>query len=83
MKAGCPVIAANRSSIPEIAQDAALLVDDITPHAIDVLIKQLDDPVIRKQLIEKGFIQASKFSWDKCFEETYAFYKEVYERKFL
>ncbi|QDZ90403.4 glycosyltransferase family 4 protein [Shewanella decolorationis] len=83
MKAGCPVIAANRSSIPEIAGDAALLVDDITAHAISSLVEQLDDPVVRKQHVEKGFSQASKFSWDKCFEETYAFYKEVYERKFF
>ena len=42
----------------------------------------LYEPVIRSALREKGFVQAAKFSWDKCFEETIEFYKEVWQREF-
>jgi len=83
MKAGCPVVSTNLSSIPEVAGDAALLASATEPAEFVSLISQLDVEAKRADLIKKGFIQAGKFSWDKCFEETYAFYKEVYERKFL
>ncbi len=83
MKAGCPVVSTNLSSIPEVAGEAALLASTVEASEFVGLISQLDVEARRTDLIEKGFIQASKFSWDKCFEETYAFYKEVYERKFL
>lgn len=82
MKAGCPVISTNFSSIPEVAGDAALLVDQIETDAFLEKIQMLENPEFRSQLIEKGLKQAAKFSWDKCFEETYAFYEEVYKRKF-
>lgn len=83
MRAGCPVVSTNLSSIPEVAGEAALLANTIDTAEFVSLILQLEVECKRVELIEKGFIQASKFSWDKCFEETYAFYKEVYERKFL
>lgn len=82
MKAGCPVVSTNFSSIPEVAGDAALLVDRIETDAFIEKIQMLEDSEFRSQLIEKGLKQAAKFSWDKCFEETYAFYEEVYKRKF-
>lgn len=82
MKAGCPVISTNLSSIPEVAGDAALLVDQPTVELLCEKVKMLQDRNFRQSLKEKGFVQASKFSWDKCFEETYAFYQEVWEREF-
>lgn len=75
MRAGCPVIAVNVSSIPEVAGDAAILVNEPTVAAFsDALIKL---PAIRKQLISAGLAQAAKFSWDRCFEETLAVYNEL------
>lgn len=82
MKAGCPVISTNLSSIPEIAGDAALLVDQPTVDLLCEKLKLLECENLRQSLRQKGFVQASKFSWDKCFEETYAFYQEVWEREF-
>jgi mannosyltransferase len=82
MKAGCPVVSTNFSSIPEITGDVALLVDRIDTDAFLEKIQMLEDSDFRSQLIAKGFKQAANFSWDKCFEETYAFYEEVYKRKF-
>lgn len=82
MKAGCPVVSTHYSSIPEVAGNAALLVNDITVQALNAEVTKLHDSVFRHELIEKGFKQASKFSWDKCFEETMAFYEEVWQREF-
>lgn len=80
MKAGCPVVSTNCSSIPEVAGDAALLVDDIKVEDFAEKIKLLSDQGFRNKLIERGYEQASRFSWDKCFKETYAFYRELWER---
>jgi mannosyltransferase len=75
MRAGCPVIAVNVSSIPEVAGDAAILVDKTTVAAFSEALIKL--PAIRKQLISAGFAQAAKFSWNRCFEETLAIYNEL------
>lgn len=81
MKAGCPVVATNASSIPEVAGDAALLVNEPTPENLAAEIRRLQDSAFRSEIIEKGFVQAAKFSWDKCFEETYAFYRELWDKE--
>lgn len=82
MRAGCPVISTNFSSIPEVAGDAAILVDEVKKEKFIESIKLLENVNLRDDLIKKGFIQAEKFSWDKCFDETMRFYEEVYQRKF-
>jgi mannosyltransferase len=82
MKAGCPVVSANISSIPEVAGDAGLLVDDIKTENFIVEIKKIENQEFRNELINKGLEQSKKFSWDKCFEETYNFYQEIYNKKF-
>lgn len=82
MKAGCPVVSTNISSIPEVAGDAALLVNEIKVVSFINEIKKLEDSEFRNELINKGLEQSKRFSWDKCFEETYSFYQEVWDRKF-
>lgn len=75
MRAGCPVIAVNISSIPEVAGDAAILVN--TP-SIDSFVEALKNiPLLREELILKGFNQVNKFSWERCFEETLSVYNEL------
>ncbi len=82
MKAGCPVISTNRSSIPEVAGDAAILVDDIKAESFVHAIKKLYDVEFRNSMINKGLEQANRFSWDRCFEETVNFYREIWYKKF-
>jgi len=82
MKAGCPVISTNISSIPEVAGDIGLLVDEIKVDSFIDEIMKLEDSEFRSELIKKGLEQCKKFSWDKCFNETYSFYQESLERKF-
>lgn len=75
MKAGCPVVAVNKSSIPEVAGDAALLVDEPTIDSLTSALMEVNSR--RFELVNMGFEQASKFSWNKCFENTCAVYKEL------
>jgi glycosyltransferase involved in cell wall biosynthesis len=82
MRAGCPVVSTNISSIPEVASHAALLVDDICAENFIKQVKLLEDSEFRQSKINEGFKQAKKFSWDKCFEETITFYNEIFKSKF-
>ncbi|AXY68084.1 glycosyltransferase family 4 protein [Thermosynechococcus sichuanensis E542] len=65
MACGTPVITSNITSLPEIAGDAALLVD---PHSLDEIISAMnrivEDQSLRCQMIDKGLKQSRKFSWD-------------------
>ena len=75
MRAGCPVVAINVSSIPEVAGEAAVLVDF---PSVDNLVYALNTVALqRKKLVSMGFKQAEKFSWTRCFEETLAVYNEL------
>lgn len=82
MRAGCPVVSTNKSSIPEVAGDGALLVNDIEVSSFVDEINKLSNADFRDDLVKKGFSQSKKFTWDKCFEETYQFYEQVYNRKY-
>ena len=60
------VITSNTSSMPEVAGDAALLVDPLSVEQIsDAMAKLAEDRSLRMELIEKGRSQRQKFSWDQ------------------
>ena len=66
MHCDVPVITSNTSSMPEVAGDAALLVNPESVEEITNALSQLAfDKNLRQHLIEKGRIQRSKFSWKK------------------
>lgn len=77
MKAGCPVVSANVSSIPEVCENACLLVNNLNLESLIEKVKSLEDSEIRKHIIKKGIIRSQAFSWNKCFNDTLEFYKEV------
>jgi glycosyltransferase involved in cell wall biosynthesis len=67
-KCDTPVITSNVTSMPEVAQDAALLVDPFNEDSIaEAMVKVLDENV-RKELIFKGRERAQAFSWDQAAE---------------
>ena len=78
MKAGCAVVACKTSSLPEVAGDAAILVEEISAEALAHGICQFRDSGFRKAMVNRGYQQASRFSWDRCFQETRAFYEHVW-----
>lgn len=73
MASGTPVITSNCSSLPEVVEDAALLVDPFSISDIAWLMGEvIRDKELANFLKEKGLAQAKKFSWQKCAEETLA-----------
>lgn len=81
MNAGCPVIAVDASSIPEVAGDAALLIGSGAVEEIEAGICALMSDDYRQSLISKGFVQAKKFSWDITYKKTMALYEQVLGKK--
>ena len=71
MSYGVPVICSNISSLPEVAGDAALLVDPNNIEDISNAIEKIIcDENLRNEMIKKGFENVEKFSWKKCARET-------------
>jgi len=70
MACGCPVIASNRSAIPEICKDAALYIDPLNiDDFCDKLIYLNDNVAIRDNLIRKGVKRAKLFLWKKSVDK--------------
>ena len=71
--AGVPVMTANNSSLPEVAGDAAILVDPTDVDAIaEAMLRLSSDEALRQQLIEAGRANVARFSWQKAARETLA-----------
>ena len=67
MACGAPVVCSNVSSLPEVAGDAALLVDPLDTAALAAALARLvGDEGLRRELRERGFRQVRKFSWRRC-----------------
>jgi glycosyltransferase involved in cell wall biosynthesis len=66
-QSGCPVITSLSSSMPEVAGDAALLVDPTRYEEIfKAMKKMVKDDALREELRQKGFERAKLFSWQKA-----------------
>lgn len=75
---GVPAIVSNVSSIPEVAGDAAVLVNPINTQEIaDAMAKLASDENLKNELRERGKKQMEKFNWEKCARETLELYKNV------
>ena len=71
MKYGCPVITSNVSSLPEAGGDAALYFNPENVNDIAEKIKKvIEDKTLREEMIQKGYQQIKKFSWEKTARET-------------
>ncbi len=69
MNAGVPVICSNTTSLPEVGGSAVLYVDPFAMSQIkDAMIRIFQEKELRDMLIEKGFEQKEKFSWDRTAE---------------
>ena len=78
MASGTPVVTSNVSSLPEVAGDAAVLVDPYDPRAIsDGIYRVLTDERLRRDLRHKGVARAGQFSWEQSVRRVRAIYAEV------
>jgi len=75
MACGTPVICSNASSLPEVVGGAAIVAhpNDVDAWA-DAMRAVLTDDARRNEMRERGLVQAKKFSWRKCAEETLQVY---------
>ena len=78
MASGTPVIASNRGAIPEVAGNAASLID---PQDVDSwrerMCELLEDNLLHSTLVEQGMQRARQFSWERCAQITLDTYKAV------
>jgi glycosyltransferase involved in cell wall biosynthesis len=78
MKCGTPVIAGNRTSLPEVIGDAGILVDPFDVNAIAAAIELLvDDSDFRHQLSLKGLARSRVFDWNETARRTLTVYEQV------
>jgi glycosyltransferase involved in cell wall biosynthesis len=78
MASGTPVVTSNVSSLPEVAGDAAILVDPYRPEAIaDGIERVLCDETLRRDLRAKGLARARQFSWEASVRRVREIYGEV------
>lgn len=76
MTLGAPVVSSRSSSIPEVAGDAALLVDPQSVEALaEAIFQVIDDRALRQTLIQKGKHQAAQFSWRETAKQTLNAYR--------
>ncbi len=70
MSCGVPVITSTTSSMPEVAQDAALLVDPYKPELItEAMFELVNNTTLQDTLVEKGYLRAAQFTWHSVAEQ--------------
>ena len=81
-RAGCPVIAFNKSSIPEVIGDKTILINQLNETSILNKLEVLKDKDIRKKIINNGLVNSSRFSWNNTYNQLLNLYKVVWEESF-
>ncbi len=80
MSSGCPVVASNVASLPEVCGDAAYYVN---PYNIDSIAegmhKVLSDEILKRSLINKGFERVKEFAWERAAKNILKVFDEVLE----
>lgn len=82
-RSGCPVIAQNVSSVPEVAGDAALLFrhkpsEELAQEMAEAVRGLKNGTISRSALQKSGFRNAERFSWDNTYQETKIFYNAIF-----
>jgi hypothetical protein len=78
MAHGCPVVSSNKSSLPEILGEAAIYFNPEDEKEMSWQIERIiNDRKLRQDLVEKGYEQIKKYSWERCAKETVEVYREI------
>ena len=78
MAHGVPVVTSASSALPEVAGDAALLVDPKDTEALGAALVRLStDEVLREDLARRGLARARQFTWESAVQRTWAVYDEI------
>jgi glycosyltransferase involved in cell wall biosynthesis len=78
MQAGIPVVTSNRSALPEVAGDAAILIDPEDTDALAGALRRLtSDSELAQHYIDLGQNRVKAFGWDKAVRETWEVYRSL------
>lgn len=77
MSCGCPVLATNRTSLPEIGGEACLYFEPRLEEMLQKMLMVWEDDALRKELIRKGHARAADFSWSNAARETLKVYRTI------
>jgi glycosyltransferase involved in cell wall biosynthesis len=78
MASGAPVVCSCTSSFPEVAGDAALMIDPLDVDALhDALRRVMSSQELADDLCRRGLAQAARFSWERAARETVAIYRRL------
>ncbi|MBV6623520.1 MAG: glycosyltransferase family 4 protein [Rivularia sp. (in: Bacteria)] len=78
MTLGTPVVTSNNSSLPEVAGDAALLINPDEPMQLaEAILKLVNDSQFRQEFVQKGKERAKIFSWERTAKETLEAYRSI------
>lgn len=78
MAGGAPVLTSNRSALPEVAGDAAALVDPEDTQALARALRDMaDNNDLRRDLAARGLARARLFTWERAARETWDVYREL------
>ena len=78
MACGTPVLTSECSALPEVAGDAALLVDPENPKALEqAMVKILQDVELQQRLREKGLKQVIRFEWSQAAKQMLQIYQAL------
>lgn len=77
-KAGCPVIAINSSSIPEVIGNVQTLVSRSSIEEATKIVNSLRETNFRNEIINEGINNSKRFTWDKMYTELSQLYNEAY-----
>lgn len=78
MACGTPVVTSNVSAMPEVAGDAALLIEPLDPHGLaEAMERIVQDGALRNSLRAKGLERAKRFSWDTSAAQVVQSFREL------
>ena len=78
MSCGCPVASSNASSLTEVGGNAASYFGPDDKASMEKVVERIvSDKSYRRELIERGFAQAGKFTWKKTIDQTGGVYEEA------
>jgi len=78
MAHGLPVLTSNVSAMPEVAGDAALLVNPADTTSIaEGLVRLTEDQPLRQRLAQQGLLHSEGFTWERTIEKTWKVYQEL------
>jgi glycosyltransferase involved in cell wall biosynthesis len=78
MAAGVPIVTSNCSALPEVAGDAALLVDPQDTTAIGGALRRLsEDRGLAENLTQRGLERVREFRWEEAARRTWAVYQDL------